>query len=293
MAPTTKSAASLAKMINAYSVTSSPRTLSVPNAKQLAGLRDVTAKGSLIHKHLTHIEGDGVTRSFTVPSKGKGLYTTEANDGDIHFCLGTSDDSVHIPCELQHGKDWVDTFNQAIGSTLEVSGFFRCLFEHPGISGGADAHIFEIHPVRAVDFGSGTQAFDVDVPDDAAIHPWSDKLNTGDAKVEVEYDDSADTLTFSKMPGSDTNYVRVDGTVDNIDLRPGSAEPAQFVFTSSSMTNPLTVWCMKGTSASRQLEAFKNGDSIEMVALRNIDLVEALNGHYKIGLLGIDIQAAT
>ncbi len=293
MAPAGKSAAGLAKLINAYTVTRRPNTLTIPKAKQLAGLRDVTMKGTLIHKHLGHIDADGSSRTFTVPSKGKGQYTTEANDGDIHFCLGTVDDAVHIPCELQHGKDWVATFNQAIGDTLVVSGFFRCLFEHPGFSGGADAHIFEIHPVRAVDFGSGTQGFDVDKPDDPAIHEWTDQLNTSDANTQVEYDDTTDALTFSHMSGRDTNYVHVVGSVGDIQLKSGASEPSEFTFTCDAITNPVRVFCMKGTSAARQLETVNEGDSVEMVGLRNIDLSEAVKGNYVISLLGIDIQASS
>ena len=284
------SAAILAQLLNGYTVTRHPNTISIPNASVLATLRDVTIKGTLIHKHLTHIDADGSSRSFTVPSKGKGQYSIEVPDGDIHFCLGTTDDEVHVPCELQHGTDWLDTYNQAIGSSLVVSGFFRCLFEHPGFSGGADAHIFEIHPARAVDFGWGTHAFDVDKPDDPAIHDWSDKVNTSDSRAKVAYDDSTDTLTFTHLAGQDTNYVHVVGSVSNIQPNAGSKEPSECSFSSDAIPNPVRMLCLKGTSAARQLESFNEGDAVDMVALRNIDLSQAIKANYSISLLGIDIQ---
>jgi hypothetical protein len=293
------SAKVLAELINAYTITRKPNTITVPNAKQLAALRDVTIKGKLIKKQLVNIEDDGKTRNFREPSRGGGQYTTEPNDGDIHFCLGTDFGEVHIPNELQHGADWVQYFNDAIDTTISVSGFFRCLFEHPGFQEGkgADAHIFEIHPVRAVDFGTGILGFDVDVPDEPSIHPWSQDINDADTRPKVAYDPSADTFTFTHIPGRDHNYMRVDGTVTNIKLNAGSMEPSEFTFTSSDITDengPRPVWveCLKATSASRQLEALPDGAQVTLVGLRNIVLSEALNNKYVTNMLAIDIQSA-
>jgi hypothetical protein len=290
------SAPELAQLVNAYSIAHRPNKLMVPNASQLAKLRDVTLTGTLLPKQLTTIEDYGVTRSWRTPATGPN-YQTEKNDGDIHFCLGSAPNTFHMPCELQHGADWLDTFNGAINSEITVSGFFRCLFEHPGFSKGADAHIFEIHPVRAVDFGSGTQAFDVDVPD---VHGWVEKfdLNRDDAAIQVSYDAPNDTLTFTHIPMLGVNYVRVTGTVSQIDTTNNSPEPSTLIFTSPDITTgggdprPLRVLCMKGTSADRQLEALKEGDQIQLVALRNIDLDQAMQNQFVISLLGIQITQA-
>src|SRR5437879_3130011 len=48
------------------------------------------------------------------------------------------------------------------GSQITVSGFFRCMFEHPGFRAIDDAHVFEIHPVRAVSFGGSIRSFNAD-----------------------------------------------------------------------------------------------------------------------------------
>lgn len=291
------SADSFAQLLNSYTLNTAPRRLSVPKGSQLATLRDVTVSGTLVHRRLTHIQPDG-SRTEKVPAAGE-QYVLEG-DGDIHFCLGTVDDAVHVPCELQHAQDWLTTFNGAIGKQVAVSGLFRCLFEHPGFEPHDDAHIFEIHPVRAVDFGDGQGLVNVDVgrPDDPSIHQWlsPNNLNQSDNRMAVSYDAASDTATFSGFGQGDENYTEEPGQISNIDLTPGSPEPATFVFTGDHILNrditsrPLTAYCLKNTTAARQLEALTNGARVTLLSLRNIDLRGTMSGQYVISLLAIDIQ---
>jgi hypothetical protein len=180
-----------------------------------------------------------------------------------------------------------------VGGQISVSGFFRCLFEHPGFRANDDAHIFEIHPVRAVDLGSGIQSFDVDVPEQRAIHSWTAprKLSDQDNRIQVAYDDSQDALTFKGMSGGDENYIQVSGNVSAIDLREAGGAPATFTFSSDEIGHPVQVLCLQSTSAAHQLRQLAS-ETVTMIGLRNIDLGEALNGHYVINMLAIDIQAA-
>jgi hypothetical protein len=93
------------------------------------------------------------------------------------------------------------------------------------------------------------------------------------------------------------NYVQVAGRVSEIDTKDDSPEPSTFVFTSNDILDkdgnlrPLTVLCLKGTRADRELEQLSGADHIELVALRNVDLSEAMKGNFVISLLGIDIRA--
>jgi hypothetical protein len=169
-----------------------------------------------------------------------GAYTLEG-DGDLHFDLGTRQLDPHIPCELQNAKAWLTTFQQSVGQNLTVSGFFRCLFEHPGFSANDDAHIFEVHPVRAVTIGSQMQAFDVDIPDQPSIHTWTNPhpLNQQDNRIQVQYDSASDTLTFTGMDGQDENYVSVTGRISGADLKENSNQPATFQFDSPDIGKTL------------------------------------------------------
>ncbi len=286
-----RDAAALAQMINDYAIQTQPGNSKVimKHASVVSKLRDVTMRGVLIHKQLTHIGANG-QRSYDPPQGTP--YSVQANDGDIHFCLGTKENAEHVPCELQHGHNYLATINGAIGKPIVVSGFFRCLFEHPGLNRTQDAHIFEIHPVRAIDIGNGTLTFDVAKPDAPSIHPWTPSVNTADRAVKVTYDTASDSLTFEHVKGMDMNYVAVSGTVQNIDLKPNSSEPSQFRFTSPDISaGAVDVFCLKGTAAAAQLELLKDGGRVDLTGLRNIDVAWAMRNKYVINLLGIDIQS--
>jgi hypothetical protein len=283
-----KDAAALAGMINDYSIVKQPgnNKIVMRHISVLAQLRDVSVPGTLIHKQLVQI-GAGGQRSYTPGT----VYGIEA-DGDVHISLGTKENAPHVPCEIQHGHDYLARINGMIGQQMVVSGFFRCLFEHPGFAANVDAHICEIHPVRAMQLSSGTLTFDVARPDPQAIRAWRPAVNTQDAAVKVTYDQASDTATFEKVHGMDTNYVQMSGTIDNIDLKKLTPEPAQCTFTSPDIAaSPITVFCLKGTNAAGQLEQIKNGATVDLLGLRNIDLTEVMQDRYVINLLGIDIRA--
>lgn len=296
----TLKAGKLATLVNAYTIRRQPKSITLSHATELAGYRDVTVTGTLVPRRFMEIQANGSTRA-AVPPAGKlaDRYPLQA-DGDVHFSIGTSNDAPHVACELQRAKGhWNQKINDSIGNQVIVAGFFRCLFEHPGFVKGADAHIFEIHPVRAIDFGDGqgVQSFDVGRPDPQSIHQWIDprtkrNLNQEDAMTTVAYDRGGDRLTFSGMSGIDLNYVLLKGTVGNIQPKSQTGDPAQFLFASSQITNPITVYSLKKTAAEAALEGLKNGSKIELVALRNIDLAQAQRGRYVITLLAIDIKAA-
>lgn len=281
----------LAPLVNAYSVgRGSEKSIIVPNASQLATLLDVTVSGTLLKKQLVRLTGADQRQARLAANNG--AYTIEA-DGDLHFDLGTEQLQPHVPCELQNARDWLARFKNSVGASITVSGLFRCLFEHPGFSSSDDAHIFEIHPVRAVSIDGQMQAFDVDIPDQASIHTWTSPhpLQDQDNRIQVQYDSASDTLTFTRMDGLDENYVSVTGRITGIDLKQGSEAPATFTFDSQEIGKPLQGLCLKGTSAALQLAALGGDTNVQMIVLRNIDLFQALNNVYAIYLLAIDIQA--
>jgi len=281
-------AASLSPKVNAYSVDTSPRRIVVPKASVLAKLQDVTVSGQLLKKQLVTLDKKTGTRTVGLAAQN-GKYTTSP-DGDLHFCLGTTQLKPHIACEVQNAKTIIDRFRAAVGTSITVSGFFRCLFEHPGFRSNDDAHIFEIHPVRAVKFGSEIQSFDVDIPDQNAIHTWllPHPLNDQDSSITVEFNAATDTLTFTGMRGQDENYVRVPGTVSDKQLNPSGGAPLAFTLTSGDIGHPIRCLCLQGTTAAKQLLGL-TGNAVQVIGLRNIDLSEALQNRYTINLLAIDI----
>jgi len=281
----------LAPLVNGYSIgRGSEKSIIVPNASQLAALQDVTVSGTLLKKQLVRLTGSNQREARLAANNG--AYTIEG-DGDLHFDLGAEQLQPHVPCELQNARDWLAWFRNRVGASISVSGFFRCLFEHPGFSSNDDAHIFEIHPVRAVLIDGQMQAFDVDIPDQSSIHTWTSPhpLQDQDNRIQVQYDSGSDTLTFTAMDGQDENYVSVTGRISGIDLKQHSDAPATFTFDSQDIGTPLQGLCLKGTSAAKQLAGLGGDTNVQMIVLRNIDLSKALNNVYAINLLAIDIQA--
>lgn len=280
-------AATLADLVNGYSADPGPpKQISVPHASQLAALGDVTVTGTLLHKQFARLDLATSQRSYT-----QGTYAV-SSDGDLHFCLGTADGRPHIPCELQNARAFVPTFTGAIGEPISVSGFFRCLFEHPGFRPDDDAHLFEVHPVRAVALGGGAiQAFGVDKPDPASIHSWSapHNLSDQDGRIQVTYDQPSDVLTFSGMDGADENYIQVEGTISDIRDDSASLAPAAFTFSAADIGHDIEVLALEGTNAIGQLRQIRETE-VTMVGLRNIDLQAALDGRYVITMLAIDLQ---
>jgi hypothetical protein len=282
-------ATDLAPLLNGYTIRAGPpKIIVVARASQVASLQDVTVSGTLLRKQVIALDPATGSRTVSLGANG-GAYTIEA-DGDLHFCLGVKPLTPHITCELQRAATWLPIFQASVGGPVAASGFFRCLFEHPGFDANDDAHIFEIHPVRAVSLAGKSQTFDVDLPDPNSIHTWLSPhpLNVQDARIRVSYDAAKDTLTFLNMDGTDENYVRLAGTVSGIQIGSGAAV-STFTLMSLDIGHPIRVFALPGTRAARQLAAFAGG-SVTLVALRNIDLPQALRGAYVINLLAIDIQ---
>ncbi len=144
--------------------------------------------------------------------------------------------------------------------------------------------------MRAVNLSGAIQAFNVDKPVQE-IHSWKVPfdLNKQDSKITVSYDKANDTLTFTHMDGRDENYVQVVGTVSNVRLSTAPPSASRFTLTSADIEHPVEVIALHGTTAERQLTELK-GNKVTMIALRNIDLGEALKNRYVISLLAIDIQ---
>ncbi len=283
-------ASDIAPLFNKYRISPGPpKTIVIPNASRFAFPQDITVNGMLLKKQVIILDPKTNRRIVNLTANG-GAYGLES-DGDLHFNLGTQQLQPHITCELQDAAAWLSTFNQASGKQISVEGFFRCLFEHPGFNPLDDAHIFEIHPVRAVSIGGQIQSFNVDIPEQKSINTWNQphSLNKQDQSITVRYDSVSDILTFRGMNGQDENYVRVTGTVSNVQLNTTGSGQASFSFNSPDIGHPIQVYAMQGTTAARELRQLKK-TQISMVALRNIDLSQALQRRYVINLLAIDIQ---
>ncbi len=283
-------ASSLAPLVNAYTIDPGPpKTIVVPRASQLASLRDVTVGGTLLKKQTIAIDPATDQRIVSLGANG-GAYAIEA-DGDLHFCLGVRPLQPHITCEVQHAAAWLVKFQGSTGQPITASGWFRCLFEHPGFDANDDAHIFELHPVYAASPGGTQRTFDVGLPDPKSIHRWASPhpLNVQDGKIRVAYDAPSDTLTFTNMDGQDENYVRVPGTLSNVQPSPGGTTPATFTLMSPDIGHPIQGIALAETNAAKQLARLKT-PRVSLVGLRDIDLSEALAGRYVIRLLAIDVQ---
>ena len=283
-------ATQLAPLVNAYTIRAGPpKVIVVPTASQVASLQDVEVSGTLLKKQVMALDPATGRRTVRLGAND-GAYAIEA-DGDLHFCLGVKPLQPHITCEVQHATPYLSTFQGAIGGPVTATGFFRCLFEHPGFRPEDDAHIFEIHPVRAVDLAGKAIPFDVGIPDPGSIHTWlyPHPLNVQDSRIRVAYEAVTDTLTFTDMDGEDENYVQVVGAVSGIHASRGASAPASFTFTSGDIGHPIQVLALQDTRAAGQLASLTTA-SITLIALRSIDLRQALAGKYVILLVAIDIQ---
>src|SRR5712691_10581198 len=293
-------AADLARWINDYIPTrADPNRITVRNVNRLASLVEVQVTGVLLKKQLAiEIDQDG-HRSFRLSggatATDKGKYTRTTGDGDLHFCLGTKNNEVHVPCEIQMVTNaMLKLINDNRGKPISVIGFFRCLFEHGGINQNpnTDCHIFEIHPVRAFTIAGETHPFEVDSPDPAGVHPgWKrDGVSLSETDSHVSVQPSPKTLVFSGMPtdtkGGDVNYVSVRGRVSNVRTMASEGGTVRFTFRGDAVGHDLQGICLPHTTASREVQAAE-GKRVTLTALRNIDLKKALNGEYQINVLAI------
>ncbi len=280
----------LSTQVNAYTISDGrTKRITVPGASKFAQLQEISITGELLPRQFIAI--DLKTNKRTVSAHPDG-YSINPNDGDLHLAIGPARLQPHITCELQAATRFLSTFKRAVGQQIAIGGFFRCLFEHPGFAADDDAHIFEIHPVTQAAVAGKTLSFEIGIPDQQSIHTWTNPrpLNVQDKKIQVNYDQTSDALTFSGMDGSDENYVRVGGMISQVQLN-NIGGPATFVLSSPEIGHSVRVFCLQGSKARKQLNSLK-GSKVSMVGLRNIDLAEALKSRYTINLLGIDIQAA-
>ena len=97
---TTLTAAKLAAQVNDYlPIPGRPNQVIVNHASNFSGLVEVTVSGKLIAKQLANsVDLNTGERGFRLTANN-GKYTRIANDGDLHFCLGTKNDAVHVACE--------------------------------------------------------------------------------------------------------------------------------------------------------------------------------------------------
>jgi hypothetical protein len=293
--------AQLASYINNYIPTKGhPNRVTVKGLGRVAPLLEVEITGNLLKKQLAiTIDAQG-KRSFRLAAQN-GKYKRTTGDGDLHFCVGTQNNAVHVPCEIQAAtNDLILEFNDHVGEKVSVTGFFRCLFEHSGIvqTQNSDCHIFEIHPVRAVTLGGTTHTFEVDAPAEPGIHDgWmrgTVSLEDTDKLIKIRQQPSA--LAFegvqSDVRGGDVNYVRVRGAVRGVKTLSGEGGALRFTFTiddTGAHGKDVECICLPHTSASR--DAHKaDGHNVTLVALRNINLKKALTGKYVINLLAIQFE---
>ncbi|MBI3638713.1 MAG: hypothetical protein HY223_00165 [Thaumarchaeota archaeon] len=286
-------AVTLSPLLNNFKIKNDgTKTIVVSKASEIKSLmlKEITVNGKLLDKRYVRFDTNTHKRTVVKPKSTK--YSIETGDGDIHFCLGYSDLQPHIACELQNAKKMLSDFNKSIGNSISVTGFLRCMFEHPGFKEKDDVHIFEIHPVRVVNLDGQPRASDVDKPKQDAINTWLKPwdLNKRDKNTNVVHDDKKDTLTFTGMAGMDENYVRVEGTVSQIDLNSNMNKLASFTFDSPDIKHSVDVYCLPETTAERELGQLKNNQKVSLIALRNIDYEQAFHNTYAINLLAISFE---
>jgi hypothetical protein len=292
-------ASQLASWISDYIPTKgSPNRVTVKGLERVAPFLEVEVTGKLLKKQLTiKVDANG-KRSFRLAAQN-GKYKRTTGDGDLHFCVGTKNGSVHVPCEIQAAtNEMIQQFNDAISAQISVTGFFRCLFEHSGIvqTKNSDCHIFEIHPVRAVTLGGNPFTFEVDSPAKEGIHDgWARNgvsLEDTDKLMKIRH--QAGALVFegvqSDARGGDVNYVRVRGSVSGVKKLSGEGGALRFTFTindTGAHGKEVEAICLPHTTAARDvLKA--DGHDVTLVALRNINLKKALTGKYIINVLAIE-----
>ena len=94
-------AAQLASWISNYIPTKgSLNQVTVRGLERVAPFVEVEVTGKLLKKQLA-IKIDTIgKRSFRLAAQG-GKYKRTTGDGDLHFCVGTQNGRVHVPCEVQ------------------------------------------------------------------------------------------------------------------------------------------------------------------------------------------------
>ena len=289
--PLVEHAVRLCPLLNSYVVQSGPaETIVLQRASRIVGVEQVTVSGRLLKYQIAHVDPKtGRRRIVLGPERGK-YFVRE--DGSLRFCLGVKQFQSHISCELIEGAAWALLLNKAIGQKITVSGFLHFLFDEPGYQATEDTHLFQIHPVRALNLGGSLLSFDSAAPASAAVHDWTSELSERDDRIRVQYWKGSDMLVFSNVGRREQRYVRVSGRVQNIKSNLNRNRAAWFTFNSPQIGKSVRVSWLQGTNATSQLRNLKS-ENVSMVALRNVDLDEALKDRYAIRLLAIDIRPAS
>ena len=263
--------------------TGGKKIITVPFASKIAALSMVEVTGGkLLPKQGVTYDLMTGTRKVVAVSGGK--YKITANDGDLHFCVGTT--GLHVPCEIQAADGQQNTYNSRVGKSCDVTGFFRCLFEHPGFRSNDDAHIFELHPVRSVNLGGWQLDYELLAPDNP--HPWGSSLNN--PATTAKYHSATDEIVFTGAKGMDTNYVTLRGRISGFRDVPNSGKAHATLASSALGTGgQITMVFLKGTQAYSDAKAKSDGALIDVLGLRNIDLGAALKDRYEINLLTINV----
>jgi hypothetical protein len=94
-------------------------------------------------------------------------------------------------------------------------------------------------------------------------------------------------VTFTRIEGSDQSYVRVNGGVRDAVL----GDPSSGLLALLDSGRVLPYCCLPGTTAAEQVNQLRGG-SVEVVALRHVDLRQALESRYAVGLLAIGATKA-
>jgi hypothetical protein len=170
-----------------------------------------------------------------------------------------------------------------------VSGILRCSFAEAGIQRDHDAHIFEIHPVQAVNLAGELHGLEIPKPDLA--EQWTTGLSVRDAQIKVQYWKGSDILVFRNVEGQDPDYVRLVGRLLNKVLIGSRNRMGRLTVTNAEVNRRTHVFCLPGTRAARQLRALKSSE-VSIVGLRSIDIREALRDRFVVNLVAIDIQPA-
>ena len=288
--PLVENAVRLGPRLNNYVLQSDPpKTIVLQRASRLVGVEQVTVSGRLLKNQIIHADPKtGRRRIVLGPERGKYIIR---EDGSLRFCLGVKQFQSHISCELTEGAALALLLNKTVGQKVTVSGFLHCLFDEPGFQPTEDAHLFQIHPVRAISLSGSLLSFDSAAPGRSAVQEWTSTLSERDDRIQVQYWKGTDTLVFSNVGGREQRYVRVSGGIRNLKLNLNRNRAAWFTFDSPQIGKPVRVSCLQGTNAASQLQNLQS-DRVSMVALRHVDLNEALKDRYAIRLLAIDMQHA-
>jgi hypothetical protein len=279
----------LAPLLNRYLVQAgSPTTIVIPQASQLARIQETTVRGILLKNQMINWDPRTLRRRVALGKRG-GRYALEAN-GSLAFCVGVKELQPHVVCRIQDAAAWLLCVNQSIGKRVSVGGFLRCSFGRAGLTSSDNVHIFEIHPVCAVEIGGELCSCELTVPV-STVQDWASELNRLDERRQVRYWEGSDMLVFSNVEPEEEQYVRLAGQASDITLNISTNHPAWFILKSSDVARQVKVTCLQGTRAAHQLRNL-NSPRVTVVGLRSIDLARAMEERYRINLLVIDIQPA-